>query len=161
MSGRATVGDRNGTGDNGAGCSTVLRVSCSRTYATLRIFSENLDPTDVTSRVGITPTAVHVRGDRRGGNAAPYRHGMWSLSTMAFESLDVREHIDQLLDMIEPAERVLAKYVRADNPRASDLKVLLDALADSRAAGDWGAVQHNAIQLLGWVAVESRGANAV
>ncbi len=63
--------------------------------------------------------------------------------------------------VVPPAERVLAKYVRADNPRASDLKVLLDALADSRAAGDWGAVQHNAIQLLGWVAVESRGANAV
>jgi DNA primase len=63
--------------------------------------------------------------------------------------------------VVPPAERVLARFVRADNPRASDLKVLLDALADSRAAGDWEAVQHNAIQLLGWVAVESRGANAV
>jgi hypothetical protein len=84
-------------------------VSCSRTYATLRIFSDNLDPTDVTTRLGIMPTTAHVRGDRRGGNAAPYRHGMWSLSTMAFESLDVREHIDQLLDLIEPAGRVLAE----------------------------------------------------
>jgi DNA primase len=63
--------------------------------------------------------------------------------------------------VVPPSERVLAKFVRADNPRASDLKVLLDALADSRAAGDWEAVQHNAVQLLGWVAVESRGANAV
>ena len=63
--------------------------------------------------------------------------------------------------VVPPAERVLTKFVRADDPRASDLKVLLDALADSRAAGDWGAVQHNAIQLLGWVADGSRGANAV
>ena len=63
--------------------------------------------------------------------------------------------------VIPPAERVLTKFVRADNPRANDLKVLLDALADSRTAGDWEAVQHNAIQLLGWVAEGSRGANAV
>ena len=61
--------------------------------------------------------------------------------------------------VVPPAERVLTKFVRADDPRANDLKVLLDALADSRAAGDWEAVQHNAIQLLGWVAEGSRGAN--
>jgi DNA primase len=62
--------------------------------------------------------------------------------------------------VVPPAQRVLTSYVRADNPRANDLKVLLDALADNRAAGDWGAVQHDATQLLGWVAEGSRGANA-
>jgi DNA primase len=58
--------------------------------------------------------------------------------------------------VVAPAQRVLAVFVRADNPRANDLKVQLDALADSRAAGDWGAVQHNANQLLGWIAEGSR-----
>jgi DNA primase len=58
--------------------------------------------------------------------------------------------------VVAPAQRVLTSFVRADNPRANDLKVQLDALEDSRAAGDWGAVQHNATQLLGWVAEGSR-----
>ena len=62
--------------------------------------------------------------------------------------------------VVPPAQRVRARMVRADNPRATELSVLLDALADSRAAGDWEAVLHNANQLLGWVAVGSRGADA-
>jgi DNA primase len=62
--------------------------------------------------------------------------------------------------VVPPAQRVRARMVRADNPRAAELSVLLDALADSRAAGDWEAVLHNANQLLGWVAVGSRGADA-
>ena len=48
--------------------------------------------------------------------------------------------------------------LRAGDDRVRAIvKVLLDALADSRDVGDWEAVQHNAIQLLGWVADGSRG----
>jgi hypothetical protein len=58
--------------------------------------------------------------------------------------------------VVAPAQRVLAGFVRDDNPRANDLKVQLDALADSRAAGDWNAVLRDANQLLGWIAEGSR-----
>ena len=62
-----------------------------------------------------------------------------------------------LANSVEPvAKRVLASLVRADDPRANNLKMLLDALTDSRAAGDWEAVRQNGMQLLGWIAEGTR-----
>jgi DNA primase len=62
--------------------------------------------------------------------------------------------------VVPPAQQVLARYVRADDPRANELKMLLDALADSRATGAWDAVLHDAGQLLGWIAEGSPAATA-
>jgi DNA primase len=62
-----------------------------------------------------------------------------------------------LANSVEPvAKRVLASLVRADDPRANNLKMQLDALADHRAAGDWDAVRQNGTELLGWVAEGTR-----
>jgi DNA primase len=58
------------------------------------------------------------------------------------------------------AERVLAAMVRAGDARSSTVKLLLDALAHDREAGEWDAVVHDAEQLLGWIEEGSRGAGA-
>ena len=68
----------------------------------------------------------------------------------------VRAHL--MANMIGPAaQRVLAGMLRAGDERASAVKVLLDALAHAREAGDWGSVEEDASQLLLWIAEGSRG----
>ncbi len=44
--------------------------------------------------------------------ASPYRQGSWRLSTEESASLDIRKHVDQLLDLVEPASRALAELKR-------------------------------------------------
>ena len=36
------------------------------------------------------------------------------------------------------------------------MKLLLDALAHAREMGDWEAVQHDALELLGWIGEGTR-----
>lgn len=84
-------------------------MSCSKTFATLRLFHEDLDPDRVSRLLGVQPTKGHRRDDLRPGGASPYRTGMWSLSTEDLGSLDIREHLDHLLDVAEPRADALAQ----------------------------------------------------
>jgi hypothetical protein len=88
-------------------------VATFRTYATFRAFSESLDPDEVSRALGIEPTKCFRAGDERKPNRpyAPYRSGGWLLSTEAFESRDIREHVDRLLDRLEPSAPALARLV--------------------------------------------------
>ena len=69
----------------------------------------------------------------------------------------LRAHL--MANTIGPAaQRVLAGMLRAGDDRATSLKLLLDALAHARESGDWEAVQHDALELLGWLGEGTRGA---
>jgi hypothetical protein len=81
-------------------------VSCSRTFATLRLSNDDLDPDLVTSRLGVVPTLCFRRGDPT-AHGGTHRIGGWRLSTEPLSSLDVCDHIDQLLDQIEPVRPAL------------------------------------------------------
>ncbi|MET0420937.1 MAG: DNA primase [Acidimicrobiia bacterium] len=66
-----------------------------------------------------------------------------------------------MANAIAPAgERVLARMLRAGDARASSVKLLLDALASARDAGEWDAVGELAEHLLGWIEEGSRGVGA-
>ena len=54
------------------------------------------------------------------------------------------------------ANVVLAGMLRAGDERATSVKLLLDALAHAREMGDWEAVQHDALELLGWIGEGTR-----
>ena len=86
--------------------------SCARTYATLIIYPEGIDPLAVTARLGIEPTSWQRRGEpmRSRGRAlariAPLSG--WFLTTRgAVESKDIRRHLDWLLDRIDPVAHVI------------------------------------------------------
>jgi hypothetical protein len=95
--------------------------TCAGTHATLRIFSAQTTPEEISSRLGIEPTSSHRRGEplvpRVTGSAAARLHG-WFLSSEAHvRSRDLRRHLDWLLDAVEPAAdalRELARTERAD-----------------------------------------------
>jgi hypothetical protein len=77
--------------------------TCERTYATLRIYPESLDPSDVTVRLGIEPSDWQRRGEARKPGSRPAKlHGWFLSSERAVESRDVRKHLDWLLSLIVP-----------------------------------------------------------
>jgi len=84
--------------------------TCERTYATLRIYPESLDPDEVTKRLRIEPTDWQRRGEsRKLGSRPPKLHGWFLSSDGEVESRDVRLHLDWLLSRIAPqADAILA-----------------------------------------------------
>ncbi len=91
--------------------------TCTRTDAVLRIYGHDLNPSEITQRLGLTPTSSQRRGDplRHGRKRAPI--GGWFLSSdRLVTSLDTRRHLDWLLDRIEPVAHVLAE-LRAEGYR--------------------------------------------
>ena len=79
--------------------------TCSCTYATLRIYHDDLDPGEVTDRLGISPSGSQRKGERnpsRPGRETRYPISGWFLATEhEIDSLDSRRHIDWLLDHLE------------------------------------------------------------
>ncbi len=72
--------------------------TCARTYATLRIYPESLDPTEVTARLAIEPSDWQRRGEsRRSGSRPAKLHGWFLTSQGAVDSCDLRKHLDWLL----------------------------------------------------------------
>lgn len=84
--------------------------TCERTYATLRIYPESLDPAEVTARLGIEPTEWQRRSEsRRPGSRPAKLHGWFLTSEGALDSRDVRKHLDWLLARVRPrADALLA-----------------------------------------------------
>jgi hypothetical protein len=93
------------------------------TYATLRIFGEDLDPDEMTSRLGLRPSRSHRQGDPKPGAdryeaqyghpPSPYRQGYWSFETEEALGEDALTHIDQLLEIAEARGDELAKIREA------------------------------------------------
>ncbi len=82
--------------------------TCERTYATLRIYPESLDPSEVTARLGIQPSDWQRRGESRRPGSRPAKLSGWFLSSEgAVESRDVRRHLDWLLSHIAPRGDVI------------------------------------------------------
>jgi hypothetical protein len=94
--------------------------TCERTYATLRIFREDLDPDSVTRVLGIEPTRVPVKGQPSTGRSRIARIaevGGWFLSTQdQVASRDVRRHLVWLLDKLVGSDQGL-KSLQAEGYR--------------------------------------------
>lgn len=83
--------------------------TCKETYATLRIYHDELEPDVVSSRLVLTPSKSQKKGQALGPNrVAPL--GGWFLS---FEnqviSKDVRRHVTWLLDHLAGREEQFLK----------------------------------------------------
>jgi Domain of unknown function (DUF4279) len=86
----------------------------TRTWATLRISGDRLDPDNVTTRLGIAPSRSHKAGDRHGEQGRMiWKHGQWSLTSQGvIESTDLELHIEWLLDRIEPMHEKLQEITQ-------------------------------------------------
>jgi hypothetical protein len=81
--------------------------TCERTYASLGIYAEGLDPAEMSSLLQLSPTESHRQGEGVHGGA-PLKRGFWSLSSeQHVDSRDLRRHLDWLLDQIEGRANML------------------------------------------------------
>lgn len=94
--------------------------TCSETYVTLRIFSEEQHPNELTEYFGIEPTKTQVKGQKNElrTNKLIERNG-WFLSTEGkINSKDSRRHIDFLADKLLPInskiKELIEKNVKMD-----------------------------------------------
>jgi hypothetical protein len=83
---------------------------CKRTYAILRIYPGDLDPTEVTQRLGIEPTLCQWQGKLRHPGKPAHIASLngWFLSSKdAVDSNDSRHHIDWILQQLVPCSEAL------------------------------------------------------
>jgi hypothetical protein len=77
--------------------------TCAGTYATLRVYSESLDPSEMTNRLGIEPTDWQRHGEEWQSGSQPAALHCWFLSSKGkVASSDVRQHLDWLLGIVVP-----------------------------------------------------------
>jgi Domain of unknown function (DUF4279) len=92
------AGDNAGVGTPGSSTSDRQEEEVYFAYsASLRIFGSIPSFDAITRRLGITPSEIHRKGDRRRSpNLSPYDHGMWSYRASVNQSEPLHVHIDSL-----------------------------------------------------------------
>ena len=90
--------------------------TCERTYASLRIMHDDLDPETVTRQLGIQPTWAWRKGELRAKAKVIARIGIWGLNTEFIQSRDVRRHIDWLIDQVA-AKKAYLQQLQAQGYR--------------------------------------------
>jgi hypothetical protein len=89
--------------------------TCSKTYATLRVYV--VDPDEVTERLGLAPTSVQRKGDLMTSGQRWPLNGWFLTSRGAVDSKDSRRHLDWLLDQLLSRRESLASLI-SDGARA-------------------------------------------
>ena len=83
--------------------------TCSDTYVTLRVYTDNMHPEKITEYLTIPPTQIQVKGDKNElrRNKLIELNG-WFLSTEnTIQSKDIRRHLDFLADTLLPVKSKL------------------------------------------------------
>jgi hypothetical protein len=76
--------------------------TCKSTFATLRIFSDTVSPTDITTKLQLDPTESFKKGDTMGSRGGSRKFNGWFLSSESLiNSRDTRRHIDWILAKIK------------------------------------------------------------
>jgi hypothetical protein len=75
--------------------------------ASLRIFGDQLDFAEIQQHLGLTPTTLYRKGDRRGPRSPGYKQDMWSYKPDVPEERALAEHITALWRDIKHAEEYL------------------------------------------------------
>ena len=84
--------------------------TCARTFATLRIYPESIDPDEVTARLALEPSRIQRKGDPLTRSKQPIlakMHGWFLTTEGAIDSQDVRKHLDWLLERLTPRAEAL------------------------------------------------------
>jgi hypothetical protein len=70
--------------------------------ATLRIFGIIADLDGITRTLGLNPTHLHRRGEKRGLRSKPYDHDMWSYTAPVPVACPLQEHLAMLWKALQP-----------------------------------------------------------
>ena len=82
--------------------------TCLRTCATLRIFSEHLNPDKITGCIGVSATSSFRKGDPHNlGKLRRKNHGWFFTTEGLSDSRDSRRHLDLILDRLAGRENAI------------------------------------------------------
>jgi hypothetical protein len=71
--------------------------------ATLRIHGESIPFEEITQRLGVQPTHVHRKGERRGPQSPGYLDDAWHFQASVPETEPLEKHIEGLWAVVRPA----------------------------------------------------------
>jgi hypothetical protein len=108
--------------------------------ATLRIFGQNLDLDAITERLGVHPSHVHRKGERRGPRSPEYKHDMWSLKAPLPEETALEDHLEWLHHALAPQFTYLKEL-----KQAAQVDIFCGYRSNSATAGF--EVDYRALQL--------------
>lgn len=77
--------------------------------ATLRIHGENVPFDEISNRLGVHPTHVHRKGDRRSKSYEGYSDDAWHFAPSLSKTEPLEKHIEALWQVVKPE----AAYIRA------------------------------------------------
>jgi hypothetical protein len=86
--------------------------TCAETYVTLCMYPQEMDPREISKKLGVEPSSIQIRGETRlGGQAAPIN--AWFLSSKGkVKSKDSRRHLDWILNQVVGKEKVLRAFFK-------------------------------------------------
>jgi hypothetical protein len=73
-----------------------------RFSATLRIHGEDVPFEEISHRLGVRPTHLHRKGERRGPRAPAYRDDAWHFQPALPETEPLERHIEALWQVVRP-----------------------------------------------------------
>jgi hypothetical protein len=111
-----------------------------RYSASLRIFGAIPDLDDITRNLGIHPTHIHLRGERRSPLARPYEHDMWSYRAPVPRTEPLHVHIDTLWAALRDRRLYLL-----DLKQSLSVDVFLSYRSNSDTAGV--EVRHQSLEM--------------
>ncbi len=85
--------------------------NCSKCYASLRLFGDNIVPDDISKLLGVIPNYKVVKGKEVISPSGKQRiapTGCWILNSEQNKSTDLDEHINWLLDQVSRTEYPVA-----------------------------------------------------
>ena len=82
-----------------------------------RIISDGLEPSEITSLLGIEPDKAHRKGDpntsitKKGKvmHYAPFRFGVWRIESKLDKYCKLQDHLTNVIERLEPKKDILAK----------------------------------------------------
>ena len=77
--------------------------------AALRIHGDGLPFEEISAQLGVQPTDVHRKGERRGPKSPPYRDDAWHFKPALPETTPLAQHIEALWAVVKPH----VQYVRS------------------------------------------------
>ncbi|HSW66303.1 MAG TPA: DUF4279 domain-containing protein [Bacillota bacterium] len=91
--------------------------------ASFEIYGFNHDPSELTLRLGVTPSSVSKKGEMRliGSSDRPAKlkvtQNTWSLDSTLDTSYDLEQHIEQLLGALTPHKEEIKKVTNVSKAR--------------------------------------------
>jgi hypothetical protein len=90
--------------------------TCERTMAEFRVYPGDINPDEVTQMLGLEPTSTQRMGGQSTNSLGRVRiskkNGWFLSSENSIDSLDLRRHLDWLLEKIEPSAEAITQLQR-------------------------------------------------